>query len=69
MDQIIKIYEELIQYDASLSKDKASVLQLIKKMVAAKPNVEVNTQWKNAFSQRLTEHIANAKPLNSASYS
>lgn len=61
MDQIDKIYEELIQFDPSLWNNKEAVLQMIKKMIAAKPNITVNQAWKEGFAEKLSEHIMQDK--------
>ena len=66
MDQVKKLYEEMVAYDPSLSKDKESVLQVIEKMLAAKPIIVANPQWKEAFSQRLSDYIDAKKASASA---
>lgn len=61
MDQIKRIYDELVGYDPSLAKNKDAVLQLIQKMVDAKPQIQVDPQWKDLFADQLQEHIARNK--------
>ncbi len=66
MDQIDKmnvekLYEEFVQYDPSLAKDKDALLQVIKKMLAAKPEIEVNAQWKESFGEQLQEYVMSKK--------
>lgn len=69
MDQIEKIYNELIGYDPWLSKDKEAVLQLIKKMLAAKPTIAVSQQWKEQFATKLSDHIASShSSIHSSAY-
>ncbi len=69
MDKINALYEELLSYDSSLSKDKERVLQLIQKMVAAKPTIVVNEQWKKTFAEKLSDHIAISKAVAHSSSS
>lgn len=63
MDQIEKIYAELVSYDPSLSKDKEAVFRAIKNMIAAKPEVIVNAKRKEQFAQQLSEHIASSPSM------
>lgn len=63
MDQVRKLYEELAQYDPSLQNDKEAVLQVIEKMLAAKPMIVADPQRKDRFGEQLTEHIAKRKML------
>lgn len=58
MDQIKKLYDELVGYDPSLSQNKDAVLQLIQKMVDAKPTINVDTHRKESFGEKLQDHIA-----------
>ena len=61
MDQVKRLYEELVKYDPSLSQNKDAVLQLIEKMLDAKPAIVANPVWKEAFSEKLMQHIAAKK--------
>lgn len=63
MDQIEKIYAELVSYDPSLSKDKEAVFRTIKNMIAAKPEVIVNAKRKEQFAHQLSEHIASSPSM------
>gem|GEM_PF-3714530 len=63
MDKVTKqlhaedLYKELVSYDPSLSDDKEAVLQVIEKMIEAKPVIQVNPQRRERFGERLADYI------------
>lgn len=61
MDQVRKLYEELVTFDPSLGNNKEAVLQVIEKMIAAKPVIVANPIWKESFAEKLADHIAKKK--------
>ncbi len=61
MDQVKKLYYELVSYEPSLVEQKDKVFEVIKKMLDAKPIVNLNMKWKDQFANRLHEYISQSK--------
>jgi NAD dependent epimerase/dehydratase family enzyme len=57
MDQVTKLYEELVRFDPSLERDREAVLQVIEKMIASKPVVAPNPIRKEQFAKKLADYI------------
>lgn len=69
MDQITKLYNEIVAHDPSLAAHKDKIFSLIEQMVEAKPTVSFDPHWKDAFDSKLAEHIANWQPATTAPFS